>query len=107
MLYELRIYVSSPENVDALHERFRTVNLGVFERLGIDLVGFWTDVTDPVRIHYLVRFPDQAARDAAWAAFDADPEWQAAKKESEDRHGKLVLQAISTRLEPTAYSPLQ
>jgi hypothetical protein len=106
MLYELRTYVTSPEAVDGLHERFATVNLGVFERVGIDVVAFFTEDADPLRITYLVRFSDENARSAAWAAFASDPEWLAAKLTSEERFGKLVLSSTSTLLHPTPYSPM-
>ena len=42
-------------------------------------VAYWSqpDVTDG-KLIYVLAYKDLAARDAAWAAFRADPEWQAA-----------------------------
>ena len=45
-----------------------------------------------------------AARDAAWAAFRADPEWQAAAAASEVG-GKLTAKVESVYLTMTDYSP--
>ena len=39
------------------------------------VVGIWQPVSKPDTIVYLVAYKDAATRDAAWAAFNADPEW--------------------------------
>lgn len=106
MIYELRSYVSTVERVDALHRRFAEQTLPIFARLGIEVVGFFTDRGDPTRIVYLTRFPDEGARTAAWAAFADDAEWREVKERSE-RDGALVVERESVVLEPTPYSPVR
>src|SRR3546814_19315094 len=58
-----------------------------------------------VEFVYLIDWPAAATMKAAWAAFMADPEWAAIKKETGARHGRFV-DAISERtLEPLPSSP--
>ena len=42
----------------------------------------------------------------AWASFQADPEWQAARKASE-ANGPLLEKFINKIWKPTPFSPLQ
>ena len=109
MIYELRTYWAAPEKREALHQRFRTLTLGLFARHRIQVVGFWTP--DPVTeesgdLVYILAFPDQRAQEQAWAAFRADLDWQAGKAASEV-NGALTRQVMSTLLRPTDYSPLR
>ena len=108
MIYELRTYWAAPGKIADLHNRFRTLTLNVFQRHNMDVVGFWTPcpaVEDSGDLVYLLRFADEAAKEAAWEAFRADPEWIAGKAESE-KNGGLVTKVTSTLLNPTGYSPL-
>lgn len=107
MIYELRTYWAAPGKVEALHTRFRTLTMGIFARLGMEVVGFWTP--DPATAEtgdlvYLMRFPSREALAEAWATFRADPEWLAGREASE-RDGKLAERVVSTILTTTDYSP--
>lgn len=104
MIYELREYVAHGHALEKVHERFATTTLALFERHGLDVAGFWTDRADPARILYLLRFPDAAAKDAAWARFQSDEEWQQAKASSE-ADGPIVAEMTSRTLEPVSYWP--
>jgi hypothetical protein len=55
---------------------------------------------------YILSYPSLDARKKSWDAFGADPEWNAAKTESE-KNGKLVDKVDSVFLTPTDYSPLR
>jgi hypothetical protein len=72
MIYELREYVAHETAVQQVHDRFAEVTLPLFERHGLDVVGFWVDEQDPTRILYLLAFADADAQAAAWAAFQGD-----------------------------------
>lgn len=105
-LYELRIYTPAAGKADALAARFRDHTCSIFRRCGIENVAYWTPL-DPAdeRLHYIVRYDDVPARDAAWKKFMADPEWQAAYKASE-AHGALLAKAPESYLmQTTDYSP--
>jgi hypothetical protein len=108
MIYELRTYWAAPGKLDRLHARFRSLTLAVFARHGLQVIGFWTPVdpnAESGALVYLLAFPDQAAREARWRAFDEDREWQAGEAASEV-DGPLVVKWTSTILTPTDYSPL-
>lgn len=104
-LYELRVYYAAEGKLDALHARFRDHTTKLFEKHGITNIGYWVPIENPDnKLIYVVSFPDREARNAAWKAFSADPEWQRVYKESH-ADGKLVDRVESTFLTATDYSP--
>jgi hypothetical protein len=108
MIYELRTYWANPGKAEAMHNRFRTLTLGIFKRHNMEVIGFWTpQPADPEcgDLVYMLRFPDEAAKTAAWAAFEKDPEWINGKAASEV-NGKLVDHLTSVLMNSTDYSPL-
>jgi len=102
VIYELREYVAAHGMVEALHERFRRHTLDLFARHGLNVVGYWHDGDDPARIVYLLKFSDEGSREAAWAEFQADPDWKRAKAESE-REGPVVAEMSSRTLVAPEY----
>ncbi len=106
MIYELRTYIAMPGKLPALNARFRDHTVKLFERHNMRCTGFWTykhgGTSD--QLVYMMVFDDQATRDAAWAAFQADPEWQQVRAASETE-GPLVARITSDILVPTDYSP--
>lgn len=106
MIYELRIYETCPGRMPALHQRFQNDTLRLFARHGIKPVGFWEDVIGiSNRLTYIIAWEDMAHRERAWNAFQADPEWQAARAKSEES-GPIVARVTATLMAPTAYSAL-
>jgi hypothetical protein len=103
-----RVYTTHPGKREALHRRFRDHTCRLFQRHGMARVRFWTpiDAAGENTLVYLFAFPDRAAREAAWAAYDADPEAQRVRAESK-RNGPLARSVESTLLDPTDYSPLR
>ena len=109
VIYELRTYTIVPGRMPDIERRFSQVTLRLFAKHGMQIVGFWRTVENgqPIdELVYVLAHQDQAARDASFAAFREDPEWLAAKAESE-KNGAIVAQVESKILTPTAYSPLQ
>jgi hypothetical protein len=109
MIYELRTYWAAPGKAEALHNRFRTLTLGIFAKHQMQTVGFWipaptTEETGD--LVYIMAFPDEDAKAQAWAAFRADPEWIAGRAASETE-GALAVKVKSVTLQPTDYSPLK
>ncbi len=103
--YEMRVYYAPQGKLDALNGRFRNHTLKLFEKHGMENIGYWTPVENPDnKLIYILAYPSREARDKAWSAFMADPEWQKAWKESE-LNGKLVEKVESYFLSATDYSP--
>ena len=106
-VFELRIYYANAGKMDALHARFKIHTNKLLEKHGMTLIGFWTDEKEPQRkLIYLVAHKSREAGDANWKAFQADPDWKAAKAESE-KGGGLVEKVDRVWLNPTDYSALK
>lgn len=107
MIYELRTYWAAPGKINNLHERFRSLTMGVFQRHHMEVVGFWTPTPatpESGDLIYILRFADEECKIAAWKAFQNDPEWIAGKAASE-MDGTLVTKLTSVILESTDYAP--
>lgn len=103
--FELRTYYAAEGKLDALNTRFRDHTAALFTRHGMTNVGYWLPLENPQRkLVYLLSFPDLAARETSWKAFQADPQWVAAKTASEVS-GKLVTKVESRFLVLTDFSP--
>ena len=106
-VYELCRYLPHEGKLDALLARFRDHTHRLLARHGIRGVGYWLEETpgERTRVVYLLAHPSRAAAEANWAAFGADPEWQAAYQASMGE-GRLVEVLEKTFLTPTGFSPL-
>lgn len=105
-LYEMRVYYTNEGKLDALHARFRDHTMALFEKHGMTNVGYFVPTGDnpEQKLVYFLAYPDREARDAAWKAFLADPDWQAAYKAS-TAEGRLVKNVTQSFLETTDFSP--
>ncbi|MEZ5740720.1 MAG: NIPSNAP family protein [Burkholderiaceae bacterium] len=108
MLHELRIYRCVPNRLPALHKRFETATLPIWEKHGIRQRGFWTVLIgeNTHELYYLLEWESLAEREQKWNAFAADPEWHAAKAASE-ADGAIVATIVNTILAPTPYSAVK
>ena len=105
--FELRTYtVQEGSSIDLLHSRFRDHTSALFRKHGMTIVGYWQPVAKPNTLIYLLAYKDGVARDAAWAAFGADPEWVKVKADSEV-NGKLTTKVESVFVDPTDFSPIK
>jgi len=103
--FELRTYTVRPDGpgtIDLLHSRFRDATARLFVKHGMTIVGFWQPLTKPDTLIYLMAYKDGAARDAEWAAFNADPEWV---KTRTDMNVGVSVDAVF--MNATDYSPLK
>ena len=103
MLYELRTYYAVPGKMENLLARFRDHTLKLFEKNGIENVGYWVADNDPNQLIYIVRHPDADAMKANWDKFRSDPDWQKAKGESE-ADGPIVERLTSVAMHPTDFT---
>ena len=109
-LFELRLYHSPTERqLKALHERFAGPEIKIFHRSGVHPLLYSSTLIGPHQpnLVYLTSFDDLAAREKAWAAFGADPEWAKVRKESTDKHGQISAVIQISLYRAAAYSPLR
>jgi hypothetical protein len=108
MIYELRIYTCLPGRMPALQKRFQEQTLRLWEKHGIRQAGFWTTLIGPTNndLTYMIAWDSLADREARWNAFVADPEWIAARANSE-KDGLIVANVASSFLQPTAFSSVR
>ena len=105
MINQLRIYEIFDENKAAFHDRFRDHAARIMRRYGFRIVAMWEAKGDgKTEFVYLLEWPDEAAKDAAWAAFMADEEWAEIKRVTAAEHGSLVGGIEDRVLGATSYS---
>ena len=106
MIHQLRIYEIFDRNKSAFHDRFRDHAARIMHKYGFDIVAMWEAKT-PRRTEfvYLLAWPDEGAKDAAWATFMADDEWKEIKRATSAAHGDLVGEIEDRVLVSTSYFP--
>lgn len=107
-IYELRIYRCLPGRLPALLQRFEKATLDLWKRHGIEQAGFWTTEIGESHLDltYLLRWNSMADRETKWTAFATDPDWIAARADSE-KDGPILVNIVSSFLKPTAFSALK
>jgi len=108
-VYELRTYTAVEGRLPALLARFRDHTIPIFDKHGMESIGYWVPADAPRSqntLIYILRHKSREAATASWAAFRADPAWQKAQKESE-ASGKIVEKVESLFLTSTDFSKLK
>jgi hypothetical protein len=108
-VYELRTYTSPEGRLGDLQARFRNHTVKLFERHGITSIGYFVPQDAPQSqntLIYVLAHKDRQSAKTNWAAFQKDPEWQAAFKESQ-KNGPLQTQVQSVFMDPTDFSQLK
>ena len=105
-LFELRIYTTHPGKLDDLNKRFREHTNRIFQKHGMELVGYWVPQDKEDTLIYILAYPNMEARQKAWQGFRDDPEWKAAFAASR-ANGPLVMKVESKFMTPTDYSPIR
>jgi NIPSNAP len=108
MLYELRVYHCVPGRLPDLLKRFDTITLNIWKRHGIEQAGFWTVAIGDSNqaLYYFLKWESLADREKKWAAFQADPEWNTKRAETE-RNGAIVARVENHILQPTSFSSVK
>lgn len=108
-VYELRMYHVNEGRTEALQARFRDHTDAIFKRHNMRSVGYWVPEGAPGSQNlfvYILEHPSRAEAEKNWAEFQADPEWQNVKTESE-KSGKLVDHIDRYFMDPTSFSTIQ
>lgn len=88
--FELRIYYCYPGRLDKLVERFQNHTTRIFEKHGMENIGYWLPTKNEKNaLYYILAFPSKEARQKSWASFVADPEWKDVQSKSE-ADGKII-----------------
>ena len=108
MIYELRIYHAVPGRLPDLLKRFDTITLKIWEKHGIKQAGFWTTLIGGNNqiLYYLLAWESLAEREKKWGAFMVDPDWLAARAQTE-ANGPIVERVINEILAPTSFSAVK
>ncbi len=102
---ELRRYEAVPGKLPALNDRFANHTNGLFEKQGIEVIGYWTqEVGTSNELIYMLGFDGLGDREKKWNAFQTDPDWQKARAASEV-DGPLNRRSHNSIIRRTAYSP--
>jgi hypothetical protein len=107
-VYELRLYHVKEGKIDALRARFGNYTDAIFKRHNMKSIGYWSPEDAPSSQNlfiYILEHPSRQEAEKNWAAFQADPEWQKVKAESE-AHGALVDHIDRYFMDPTSFSAL-
>jgi hypothetical protein len=108
MIYESRVYRCVPGRLPALLKRFETITLKLWEKHGIRQAGFFTTLVGESNqeLTYFLAWESLAEREKKWTAFQADPDWIAARAKTE-ADGQIVGNIVSQLLVPTAFSSVK
>jgi hypothetical protein len=108
-VYELRTYTCYEGKLEALKVRFRDHTIAIFNRHGMESIGYWVP-QDPEKskntLIYILAHPSLEAAQKNWDAFRADPEWLKVKADSEAA-GPIVQKTESVYMTPMAFSVLK
>jgi hypothetical protein len=107
--YELRLYHVKEGKMDALVARFGNHTDALFQRHNMKSLGYWLPQDAPSSQNlfvYILEHPSRKEAEKNWATFQADPEWQKVKVESE-ANGPLVDHIDHYFMDPTTYSALK
>lgn len=109
-IFELRTY-ESPGELGHAKKMDMFLKMGeteIFRRVGLSPVFFAKTVIGPrlPNFVYLLTFPDLAAREKAWAAFRADPEWNKLRATPGYGDADIMSNISDLVLRPTGYSQI-
>jgi hypothetical protein len=108
-LLNLRIYESHNERAAAKKiEMFNLHELPIFQRVGLTPVFFGQTIVGSKmpNLTYMLVFPDDAGRTAAWKRFGGDDEWKKLKTMPEYADKEIVSKITNKVLTPEAYSEI-
>ena len=108
-IYELRTYTAAEGKLEAVNARFRDHTRAIFDRHHMKSVGYWLPTEGDksgTTLIYILEHPSREEARKNWAEFNADPEWQKVKAESEV-NGRIVAKAESVFMAPTDYSAIK
>jgi len=105
-VFELRTYTAIDGKLPNLIARFRDHTTKLFEKHGMENIGYWVPKDTPNTLIYIVAHKSQDAAKASWDAFRKDPVWMKARDASE-AGGKIVDKITTVFLDPVDFSKIK
>jgi len=108
--FELRTYESLNEiTVRRKAKMFDDGEARIFRKAGMVTVFFGVALfgSNMPKLTYMVGYDDMAAREKAWAAFGADPEWKELSARPGLSNAELVCNVSNTIMRPLPFSPIR
>jgi NIPSNAP len=108
-LFNLRVYESHNERSAAKKiEMFEKGELTIFKSVGLTPVFFASSLIGAAmpNLTYMLVFPDDAGRTAAWDKFRTNPDWLKLRAIPEYADKEIVSKITNRLLTPTAYSEI-
>jgi hypothetical protein len=109
-VFELRVYESHNDAAgNKKIEMFEKAGeIAIFRRLGMNPVFFAKNLvgTRLPSLTYMLVFADLAAREKAWGAFRADPEWEKLRTTPGLSNAEIMIGLTNLFLRPTDYSQI-
>jgi hypothetical protein len=108
-LFNLRVYESHNERAARKKiEMFNKGELAIFRRVGLTPVFFAETIAGAAmpNLTYMLVFPDDAGRTAAWEKFRTDPDWLKLRAIPEYADKEIVSHITNKLLTPAAYSEI-
>ncbi|MBZ5625105.1 MAG: NIPSNAP family protein [Acidobacteriia bacterium] len=109
-VYELRTYTCNEGKLEALKSRFRDHTIEIFNRHGMESIGYWVP-QDPEKskttLIYILAHPSREAAAKNWKEFSNDPEWKKVAAESQVNGTILAKPPESVFMDPTDFSKLK
>ncbi|MGJ8680748.1 NIPSNAP family protein [Paraglaciecola sp.] len=105
-VYEMRTYYTHEGKLDDLKKRFRDHTDGIFKRLGMKSIAYWTPTATPGSkntLIYILEHDSEADAKKNWQIFIKDPEWKKAYKASKV-NGPLVKKIDVVFMHTTDFS---
>ncbi|HEV7867955.1 MAG TPA: NIPSNAP family protein [Chthoniobacteraceae bacterium] len=111
-VFELRTYTTTPGNLPHLQARFRDHTVALFKKHGMTNLFYWSLTPDQKdaenTLIYLLAHQSRDAAKASFGTFRNDPDWNAARKASEEKGGGSLTVPDGVKslfLKATDYSP--
>ena len=110
-VFELRVYKAVDGKRAELSDRFRDHTAAMFERAGMENMGYWNaatgEDTDDTFV-YMLGYPTLESRDEMWARLGEDPEFQRIIISAERSEDRALVDTIDARmLVPTEFSAIR
>ena len=108
-VYELRTYVTKPNKLKLLKDRFSQSTASIFNEHKMKNIFYWTAFDEPQSrntLIYLLHHSNREQADLNWKSFGDDPKWEKGLLNSQTIESLLEEPPESIYLKPMEFSPL-